>query len=162
MSFAYFLNGQTDSALAEMRRALDTDSTNLSVLGLGSLLSLAVGAQGEARALMERVPPNFWLRPYILAKAGDSAAARMTLRELDAETPQRWLAETRRAYTYLGLGDTARALDALERATDGEEFWAMAGAPSWPMYDPLRGSARFESLVRRIGLSTRRRPADVR
>ena len=72
-------------------------------------------------------------------------------KELDAESPQPWLAETRRAYTYLGLGDTARALSALERATDGKEIWFVVFGVTDPIYNSIRGSERFEELVRRVG-----------
>jgi hypothetical protein len=79
--------------------------------------------------------------------------ARQRLQELDATTPQPWLAETKRAYTYLGLGDTAKALSALERATDGKEIWPSFHGVSDPIYASIRRSARFQALLRRVGLT---------
>jgi len=56
---------------------------------------------------------------------------------------------------YLGLGDTARALDAFERSADIlhapiSEMWRT------PIFDEVRQSARFAAAVRKYGLDPRR------
>ena len=79
--------------------------------------------------------------------------ARRLLKELDAESPRRWLAETKRANTYLGLDDTAMALSALERATEAKEIWPISYSVIDPAYASIRRSARFQALLRRIGLA---------
>jgi hypothetical protein len=61
--------------------------------------------------------------------------------------------QTRRAWTFLGLGDTASALTALERATDRKEIWPAMYAASDPIYTSIRESARFRQLLKRVGLS---------
>lgn len=86
-----------------------------------------------------------------MAKSGDPAAAREELRRLNAEAP-RWGQEGGRADIYLGLGDTASALAALERATDAREFWAVSLGPADARYDSIRHSARFRELLERVGL----------
>jgi hypothetical protein len=53
----------------------------------------------------------------------------------------------------LGLGDTARGLDALERATDAKEMWFWGLVPSGPVLDGVRGSARLRAILARVGLS---------
>lgn len=61
--------------------------------------------------------------------------------------------EATRALTYLGLGDTAQALSALERATDAGESW---GVPvRQEPYDAIRKSARFRKLLERGTKMTR-------
>jgi len=152
MSFGYYLDGQMDSALVESRRASENDPANLTSIGLGARVLLGNNLPEEARKLAERAP-NAAGAGYVIGRSGDSAAARQRLRELDAETPQRWGAETRRAFTYLGLGDTARALSALERATDGKEIWFVFNGVTDAMFDSIRGSARFQALLRRVGLA---------
>jgi hypothetical protein len=63
------------------------------------------------------------------------------------------MAESRRALTYLGLGDTATALSALERATAAGEIWTSTNLVSDPLFAPIRDSPRYRSLVQRIGLA---------
>jgi len=64
----------------------------------------------EAHAIAVGYPDG-----YGLAKTRDTLGARQLLRRLDARAPS-WGDETQRRMTYLGLGDTASALSALERA----------------------------------------------
>ena len=61
----------------------------------------------------------------------------------------------------LGAGDTAQALTALEQATDANEKWPFFITMSDPALAPIRTSARFNALLRRIGLAELVRPAAV-
>src|SRR5690348_759602 len=124
MSFDYRLNGQLDSALAESRRALETDSTSPLAMASAIHAYVARNRLQEAHSLAVRVPGAMWGRAYLLAKSGDADSARESLRRLDARPPA-WGDETDRALTYLGLGDTPQALSALERATDAKELWPL-------------------------------------
>ncbi len=153
MSYAYYLDRQMDSALVESRRALENDSVPFSSSGLGALVRLGNNLPGEAHQLAARFRRTRGVADYIIAKSGDTAGARQRLEELDAETPQSWLAETSRAYMYLGLGDTAKALSALERATEAKEIWFVQVSVFDPMFDSVRKSARFREILRRIGLA---------
>jgi tetratricopeptide (TPR) repeat protein len=54
------------------------------------------------------------------------------------------------AMVYVGLGDKDQAMAWLEKAYS-ERF--NPGALMRPAFDPLRGDARFQDLLRRIGLS---------
>jgi TolB-like protein len=153
--YAYYLDGQMDSALAEARRALENDSTNLTSLGLGSTIHLVYGRPEEALRLVSRIrgTSNFNSLGYVLARSGNVAEAIRRQREEDAIEPQPWMAESRRALTYLGLGDTATALSALERATAAGEIWTSTNLVSDPLFAPIRDSPRYRSLVQRIGLA---------
>ena len=151
MSFHYRLAGQLDSALAESRRALETDSTNYTTILARILADLASNRLQEAHALIGRVPENNDGRGYLLARTGDTQGAREMLRRLDAQPPA-WGDESQRAYIHLGLGDTAGALSALERATDAKEIWPMGMEDYNPAMDPIRASARFRKLLERVGL----------
>jgi Tfp pilus assembly protein PilF len=153
ISYAFALDGQLDSAWIESNHALEKDPGNLTTLTLGSLVRLWTGRRTEARELGMRLAGLMSNSAYIIAMAGDTAEARRMLRREDAQVPQPWLAETRRAHTYLGLGDTAQALSAFERATDAGEIWTSLWTVADRTYDPIRESPRFRALLRRVGLA---------
>jgi serine/threonine-protein kinase len=151
MANAYLLSGQIDSALAETRRALETDSTNFTTNLVGSQVYLAANRPREAHGLALRSPVNSYPRGYQLAKSGDVDGARQLLQQLDAGPPQ-WGDATMRAFTYLGLGDTTHAFSELERATDANELWSQSMAATDRIYDLIRNTPRFRVLLERVGL----------
>ena len=152
LSYGYYVEGQMDRALVESRRALENDSTNPAALDLGALVRLANNLPKEARKLADHVASGHGFG-YVAAKSGDPEATRRRLMQRDAQTPQPWWANTDRAYDYLGLGDTASALAALESATDGKEPWQLLYPSGDPVYASIRGSRRFGILLRRVGLA---------
>jgi TolB-like protein len=151
MAHVYLLSGQIDSALAEARRAFETDSNNITTLIHGAAIYMAMHRPKEAHALVVRMQPTVSTIGYQLAISGDFGAARQFLERLDSRPPQ-WGDETKRALTYLGLGDTAKALAGLERATAARELWPMMAAVTGATYDPVRHSARFRVLLDSVGL----------
>ena len=151
MSSDYRLNGQPDSARVESRRALETDSTSPLAKVSAIRVYLASDRLQEAHAIAVRLPEAMWGRAYFLAKSGDAEGARQSLGSLDARPPA-WGDETDRAWAYLGLGDTANALSALERATVAKELWPLISEEMNPALDPIRRSARFRVLLHRVGL----------
>jgi hypothetical protein len=58
------------------------------------------------------------------------------------------------ALVYFALGDTARALDWLERAYDDHHWW-MPNANAHPLWNGLRPHPRFQDLMRRLGAPAR-------
>ena len=87
---------------------------------------------------------------YAYAQAGDRVRATTILKELE-QGAARGRSTVPVARVALGLGDTTKALDWLERAlaqhdnSFGEEPLASS------IYDPLRGTARFAAVIRQIG-----------
>jgi serine/threonine-protein kinase len=153
LAYSYSLDLQLDSALKESGRAWEMDPTNVTTVGYRALILLRVNRPEEARALVNARRPSLNTDRYVLARV-DPVAARQRLQELDVQRPQRWGAETNRVMIYLGVGDTALALSALERATDSNEIWH-AGAVGYsdPLFDAVRGSARFQATLRRVRLA---------
>jgi tetratricopeptide (TPR) repeat protein len=148
----YLYLGQIDSALAESKRAFQNDSTNYTTLQFGTQIRIQAGDIDGARDFIGRSLPYDRITLWALAAIGDSATALARLRKLESQRPTPWLANTTRAYVMFGIGDTTAALEALERATDANELWPASGSTLAQIYDPVRSSARFHRLLRRVHL----------
>ena len=156
---SFLLLGRRDEALAEFSRALEIDSTSGPALQLSSFAYAEAGNTSEARRLVDRLrgaPQSFQgIIAYIAGASGDKVAALRMAHALEAKHPRPWFGNYTIALAYLGLGDTDRALSALEQSTAAGEIWPSANSLAAAMYDPLRGNPRFAALVRRVGLDER-------
>jgi serine/threonine-protein kinase len=154
-SYAYFLKGDAESALKESERAFLLDSTLSSTTNLGALVRLGTRRPDEARRLIAAQPPSSPMStaPYGHAKLGDTATAMRLVREMESTRPRPWSTDVQRASVRLAIGDSARALSALEQSarTTGPA-WVWVISPRDPAYDLVRHSARFAALVRQAGL----------
>ncbi len=144
VAYAYYLDGQMDSALVEIRRANQSDSTNLTTIAWGSVILARAGLFAEARRYAERLGP---ISPYlisVLIAQGDSAEpfARLRRGHFDPN-----------GFQLLAAGDTTGALVALERAIDAGGYWPATIPVVDPVYAPLWPSARFRALRQRVGLA---------
>jgi serine/threonine-protein kinase len=152
------MSGLVDSALVLQRHARDVDAGLLLGRNIGAIDALAAGRPDEARALVSGVVASApWQGQigWILAQAGDTAEAREILRRLQRLPTETWMLRTGLMWAYLGIGDTTKALTALEGAVQARDL-----APQWTtfadrVYDPIRGSARFAAAMRGFGLDER-------
>src|SRR5687768_2227801 len=154
VAYTSLMLGKTDEALAAAKRGLELDPNVAPMINVASHVFLMTGQKDTALATIKRLPkvlpwPGFVA--YFHAVTGDRTTAMRIARDIEAR-PDAWSSATGLAWAYLGLNDTTRALDALERATDNNEMWFIWYTFADVIYDPVRGSPRFNALIRRVGL----------
>lgn len=87
-------------------------------------------------------------RVYALSGQRDEAVA--VLEKL--KTTKKYVSPTELAILYVALGDKEKALASLEKAFTDRDF-QLTSLKVEPGYDPLRNEARFQELLRKVGLS---------
>lgn len=111
-------------------------------------------AESEVREAVELSAGGTYNRAtlaFILARTGRRAEALHELAELEEQATASYVSPVAFATVQLGLGDWERALDWTERAHAERRGW-LCYLRVDPMLDPLRGRARFESLVHQMRL----------
>ena len=155
-SMALSLARRDADAVAQARRGVDLDSTFFLprlVLGVAHLLggrpADAIRELEVASALGTLSHVRGFLG-YSYALGGQRQPAETIAQELDARTD----ADSRAALavTQIALGDTARALRNLEVAAQGHAAFFTAQPLSSPVFDPVRASPRFQTLLATLGL----------
>lgn len=94
---------------------------------------------GLRKAFKEVGSQGYWKKVLELSQSGENP-------------PEAYRGAYGTAILFARLGETQEALDALEEAFDEREL-AMTEIGVEPAIDPLRGEARFQSLLRRVGLA---------
>jgi TolB-like protein/tetratricopeptide (TPR) repeat protein len=123
---------------------------SLAVLGLKDE---AWGMANMGRKLNDRLPLGEGYFGYGAGVLGHTLEARDVVRELEARRKGAYSAALPIAWTYLGLGETASALEWLETAL-AERDPFLGSAMVFPAYDAIRDQARFMRLTRELKLST--------
>jgi tetratricopeptide (TPR) repeat protein len=117
-----------------------------------SLFTEAVDRLRRAMAMAGRRPLMQAILGYVFGLAGDRDEARRTLDELDGLAGEGRIPTLYLVYPCIGLGETERAFDLLETAYR-ERSGLLVFLKVEPIFDSLRSDARFEDLLRRMGLS---------
>jgi eukaryotic-like serine/threonine-protein kinase len=144
-----------DEAIASARRAIQLDPLIPHAPAQQAVAEFFLGRRDSAHAIGQRladIPVIAVHRAFILAATGDSVSNRELVRSLAAKRSTRYSGEVTMAAAYLGMRDTARALDALERAAERRESFVLIEF-GHPMFDPVRDSPRFLSVLRAYGVN---------
>ncbi len=151
--------GRVDDAIAQTKIALEIDSTVAPAIDFAAL---AFGAAHRfddairlARHFRSAPAPMSGNLAYLFGRAGQRDSALAMAREMERR-PRTSASEVVIAFAYMGVGDTTRALDALERATDLRAIWPSYAPLCGQEYDLVRQTPRFATLVRRVGLDETR------
>jgi TolB-like protein/tetratricopeptide (TPR) repeat protein len=125
LAWAYEQKGIYEETVAHLQRALTVSPGSPDT----------VGALGHAHGVFKR-----------------KEQARMALEELHKLSERRFVSAYDFAIIYVGLGETDQAFQWLERACEERSFSMLMSLKAEPRLDWLRSDARFQNLVRRVGL----------
>ena len=158
LGWAYYFARDYDRALIQARRVLDMDANfgfahwhaGKTYLQKG-MFPEAVASLRQALNLIGGTPPFISFLGHAYARAGKQREARQMLTQLLRLSQKQYVSSYFIAIIYLGLGDIDQTFAWLEQAYEERSgFLAFIGVE--PMLDDLRGDARFEDLLRRVGL----------
>jgi tetratricopeptide (TPR) repeat protein len=103
------------------------------------------------RQLKQRFPQAQVFEAMACARAGRREEALRLIRPFEEKYPDPGVAMQWFALVYAFMGDEPNTVKWLERSADRHEFQALNLAVH-PVYAPMRNSARFRALERRMGL----------
>jgi len=153
-----FYGRRYEEAIAAQERTLELDpSFSPALRSLGGAFEQtgrfdeAIATYERAHALLPGELSAKALLAHAYAVSGRTAKARELLAELTAASGARYVAPFTLAAIRVGLGEHDAALELLDRAWRGHDR-GMAWLKVSPRFDPLRGEAKFEEILRRLRL----------
>jgi TolB-like protein/DNA-binding winged helix-turn-helix (wHTH) protein/Tfp pilus assembly protein PilF len=150
--------GRHDEAIEELRKVLANDSDYLWALWrIGSsytskaMFQEAIAALEKAASLSRRSASILGTLAETYGLAGRKDLARSLLDEMGARSREHYVPAIAFAHAYIGLNDSERVLQWLEKAWQTREQ-GIAWLAVWEDHGPYRTDPRFKELIRRTGL----------
>ena len=156
---ALTLFGRHQEGKALIERALELDPALPQTRVYQAMAYLRLGDSSRALAIVDSVqlvPATVAEAAYVVGAVGNRSRARADIRRLEALAQPGSFRNAAVALSYLGMGDTSRALDAFQGMASHHELFPLTIGFVDPIYDPLRSSPRFAAIVRSYGLDDRR------
>ena len=158
---AFAWKGQYQAAKELSRRAANLDPTFFFPPFMDGWIDIQAGKVGDAIPQIQKAramePPPFvaaWLG-YAYGATGDRERATAAIEEMKTSSLRGYVPPFNLAIVYLGLGDRARALDNLERASEVDSQWLIYLRGD-RIFDPLRSEPRFAALMKKLGFDDRK------
>ena len=155
--FLYYAR-RYDQAIEEGRKAVALDGNSMMAhffLGQAYLQARmhaeAIAELQKSLSLSPEEPGTLAVLAQAYGRAGKRSEAEKTLKEVLELSKRVYVPPYNIAESYIAIGDTERALGWLEKAYS-EHSPDLVGLKTEPRLDPVRSNARFQDLVRRVGL----------
>jgi len=152
--FIYYFAHQYDQALkvARMVQGLNLNLSDWNFL-LGDIYAAQGNYQESIRAFLKSGSGPYSLGHLgnAYAREGQTAAALAAIRQLQSDVEKSGIGRYEIALVYAGLGNKDQAFQWLDYAYDAHDV-GLVYLKVDPCLDPLRSDARFNDLLRRIGL----------
>ena len=97
-------------------------------------------------------PATWLMKTYLYGQWGRTGQAQHAFAKFERLAPQLHDRTLASILAYVGMGRKDRAIALLQKAYS-ERSNGVTGLKVDPRYDPLRGDARFQDLLRRLGLA---------
>jgi TolB-like protein/tetratricopeptide (TPR) repeat protein len=150
-------SGRYREALQQVRKQLELDPHSYYALwGMGEAYAnmgkfdKAASAYRDALAVTPGNPYIVARLCYALGMGGHRSEALRLLREMQQSRKGKYLSGGLESWAYAGLGDKARALDALEKAYEDRSYTVLMLRERY--YDSLRSERRFQTIAKAAGL----------
>ncbi|MGA2421880.1 MAG: winged helix-turn-helix domain-containing protein [Candidatus Acidiferrum sp.] len=155
---------QYDRAIEQLRGVLEMDPESARAGKTMDVAHLEKGMRREVLAHLEMLRPlsdrpaesaNPWFwgnQAYIFGRLGQKDDARKALAKLQTLNREQHVDPIILALAYLGMNDKSQSLNWLEKA-HAEHSVSLTSLNVDPVYDPLRGEARFQELLREMKLT---------
>jgi len=157
LGYAYYFARDYDRAIDECGKALEMDKYSTFAyrnLGLAYLqqgkLEKAIAALSKAVTFSSGGLAFEAYLGFAYAHAGRQTEALETLASLQEISKKRYVSAYQFAMIYLGLGETGKAVEWLEKAFE-ERSGFLPFLKVEPTLDPLRADLRFQELLRKVG-----------
>jgi adenylate cyclase len=153
--FASAWQGKHQAAMDLANRALDLDPAFFFSYFAQGWVDIAAGKINAAIPELQKAdalesPPYVagWLG-YAYGASGDRAKAMAVIEELNRKSLHGYVPPFNLAIVYLGMGDSARAMDYLEQAYSAHSQW-LAWLKMDRTFDPLRKEPPFIALMKKL------------